>query len=470
MRKFRVLFCSIIMALTFLATCFCAVIKPKNVNFASAKIEDEYYTAQSIDLISRTPSSNISTGVIENVAPFDTDTKTKMEGSSITPSSDEYGQVKNKEFKINDYSPITGDVIYLWIYLIDALGFKLEISLTDKLSSTVKWEFNSMQVSDMKTGWKLIALSLADFEEEQDYNLITYSYIVFNYIVDGEENEYEYDAKTNERFSFYHIFATNQDGNIQVTGMVYNQGLSFYEFSKDFSFGGTVFVGDKIKIQSANEIFDYLYIGKYSLEDYSTSGKYYWVLSIENPDMVKTYVDFGDNILFLKTGYHNLNIKLYEVGISSNTIVLNKDISIFCDEAKLGNFSTGARYKMKDNESILLSLNISENLNLQEEYEITLTNNKAEIDTYYEENGVLYVCVSGVSGGEVTLDISAKGTTKFNDSVKTFTASATLEIESTEKKVDVFLVIIWITFACFCVGILIYLAISLVKARKNDVK
>ena len=125
---------------------------------------------------------------------------------------------------------------------------------------------------------------------------------------------------------------------------------------------------------------------------------------------------------------------------------------------------------MKDNENLLLTFRFSDNIQMTENYEITIDNNNAEIDTYYEENGILYIQVSGVSAGVSTLNISAKASSKLNEEARDFTSSAEIQILSTKEKVDVFMVIIWATFGCFCGVILIYMTISLVKARKNDVK
>lgn len=473
MKRRQSLFCAILMTLMVLASSFCLSKKSLSSEMAYANIESEYYNEYSIDLLSRNISGNISNGVIENIAPFNTDTKQKMEGYSITPTADSYGQVKNKEFKINDFEPIEGDSIYLWVYLFETFTFELKISITDKSASTLVWEFSTQQVYEMGTGWKLLALDfgdLADLEEDQNYLGNTYSHIIFNFLsLESEEGD-TYEVETHERFSFYHIFLSNGLNSFGKSGKVADLSGSFFKFKEDFPFGRDVFIGDKMKIQSANQIFDYLYIGKYDLSNYTSSKKYFWVLKIEDPYGVSTNISFGDTILFAKEGYYHLNIQLYETGALVNRLVLNKDISTYCDEAKLGRFDMGSSYVMKDSENILLTFRFSDNIQLKDNYEITIDNKNAEIDTYYVENGILYIQVSGVSAGVSTLNISAKASSKLNDEAHDFTSSAEIKILSTEEKVDVFMIIIWATFGCFCGGIIIYMTISLVKARKNDVK
>ena len=475
MKKIQSLFYALIITLALLMPCFCASQKTNTTEIAFANVEDSYYDNDAIDLISRNPSGNIMNGIVEDIAPFNTDTYQKMEGKSITPSSDDYGQINAKNFKITQYQPSEGDVVYLWVYLIDVFSFELKISLSDSLSNTVSWEFDSMDLYEFGTGWKLLALKLSDFDSEVSYTEHTYEYINFSYkseddgFSDGEKYE-DYAEKTTEKFSFYHVFVADVVDAEKSSGIVAELSNSYYKLSESFPFNGTVFVGDKIKIQKPAEIFEYLYIGKYDLSNYTTSGKYYWSLKIQSPSKVTTNVDFGDMILFNELGFYNLTIQLVEVGTFKNVVRLNKDISIFCDEAHFGTFNMGLNYKIKDNEKLLITFILTDNFVTAEDYEVSLDNKNAEIESYYEKDGVLYICVAGRSGGVCKLNISAKGSTRYNDSNMEMLSSATINIESTEKQTDIFLVILWIVFACFCLGIVIYLIISLVKARRNDVK
>ncbi len=471
MKKTISFICAIFIALALLMPCFCCAKTTSDNEIAFAGIEDDFYTAESIDLISKNPSGSITNGIIEDVAPFDTSTNKKMEGMSITPTSDDYGQIKSKSFKINQYNPSEDDVVYLWIYLIDTVSFHLNITLTDNMTKSLMWHFDSLELYEIGTGWKLLGLKLSDFNSDE-FVSNTYEYIMFNYEMEdtGDGNNEDVAIKASEKLSFFHIFVSNVSNPKIPSGKVAELSNSFYKLTEDLPFGETVFVGDKIKIQKPEEMFEYLYIGKYDLSNYTTSGKYYWTLIIESPSRTRTNIDFGDTILFTEQGFYQLTIQLIEVGTFSNQIRLNKDISIFCDEAHLGYFSMGTTYKIKDTESILIAFKLAQNFVQDEELKVSLNNKNAEIETYYEEDGFLYIFVSGKSGGNTTLEIFAKGSTLYNSEKLDLVSSAIIEIESTEKKMDVFLVILWITFACFCVVIIIYLIISLVKARKNDVK
>ena len=145
-------------------------------------------------------------------------------------------------------------------------------------------------------------------------------------------------------------------------------------------------------------------------------------------------------------------------------------INIHCDELFLGKFKMGSSFKIVDDEKLLLAFEVSSSLKDIGEYSISLSNNNAEIETYYEEEGILYVCVAGKADGKVNLEISAEAKSKLNDKVQTFSSTATINVDYTKDTVDIFMVIVWITFGAFCLAIIIYLSISVVKSRKNDVK
>lgn len=473
MKRKLSLFLFLMMFMASLLPCFlpCKQTKSLTQTTYSLSAEDEFYGESSQDLISINPQV-ITNGKVENIAPFDAIAKKKMEGSSITPTADDCGQFKNKEFGITAYTPTEDDVIYMWVYLINVLTFKFTVSLGGVNNSSIVWEFDSSQVFDMGSGWKIIALDLDSHSENLGgtFNTISFSYYSEMNDYTDEEEYQEYNEKTNERFSFYHVFVTKSEHEQKPHGVVFSLGKTFYEISDTFSIDKNVYIGDSVVINSATEVFKYLYIGKYDLSNFVSSGVYYWRLSIKSPGSVTTKFTFGDKILFSETGFYQLTIRLYETGVVSTDVILNETISIYCDELALGKFTMGSKYTFKDDGQVVITFKLASGIELTQDIDISLENKNAQVDSYYEEDGTIYIYVSGVSSGTCKMDISAKAKTKYNTKTQDFTASATLEIESTEKQVDVFMVILWSTFACFCIGFLIYLLISLVKSRKNDVK
>lgn len=467
-----------VFGLVFVMLPFFAVNKNSKTFTAEAATNGEaefFIEGNSFDLISNNPTGDIGNCTIENTAPFNPETKSVMSGSSITPASDEYGQILNSVgFRINNYQPSSTDVIYMWVYLIDAISFKLKIELNSGSATGLVWEFDSTEVYQMGTGWKILALCLSDFssdaiETDKIYNSIAISYYSEFEDYKNEEGYQKYNIVAKENFSIYHIFYTKNVNLSQNSGIVYSLGNSFYEFSDKFTLSNTVYIGDKLKINSADEIFKYLYIGKYNLSTYLTTGNYYWSLFVKPPESTKTQVEFGENINFIENGFYTISIELTRKGTLTNNTILSESFSIYCDELKLGHFLMGSNYKIKDDESVLLLFKLANNISIVDEISVSVNNDNAKV-SYYEENGTLYILVSGCCGGSSSVNVSAKAKSDYGTKTANFTASASIEIESTEEKTDAFVVILWITFGCFCVFFVVYLLISLVKARKNDVK
>ena len=132
----------------------------KNQTFASDSIEQKFYDSSTKELVVKNPSSLI--GASTDKTPFDKETKQRMEGVSITPTADEFGQVSYYSQTIAGgagYTPEVSDNILMWVYLIDAIAFKLEISLTNSSAeNALIWSFGAQQTYEMGSGWKLIAL------------------------------------------------------------------------------------------------------------------------------------------------------------------------------------------------------------------------------------------------------------------------------------------------------------------------
>lgn len=494
-KSLSLIFC-VLLSLTFLMPVFSV---RKNYTYAETtveeSIEDDYFIeGNSQDLISKNvANSSIGDCKIEtNVSPFDTKQKKKIGGNSITPTADDYGQFKNKSFQINSYTAAGDDVLFLWVYFFEMYEvinytYKLSISLTDNASSTITYEFAAQQVRDFVkdtgSGWKLLGIKISDFdsEDEEDFYGKTFSNLKLTFYSEASDvlqdpeatSEEKQNAeallvKTNEKFSFFHVFVTKNANFDKKSGKMIDLGWSNYKFSENFSIAQNVFIKDKIKINSMNNVFEYLYVGKYDLSNYISTGKYQWQLTLKSPSNGTQKYEFGKDITFNETGYYNLTFILLEV--KTSTKKFEETFTIFCDEANLGHFVYGSNYKFKDNDTVELAFKLTKGLTIEDDYEITIDNNNAEIESYYEKDGVLYVSVSGKSSGSATLQISAKGHTNYNSKTQTFSASADIVILSSEESVDIFMIILWITFACFCIGIIIYLSISLVKAKKNDVK
>lgn len=484
-KKLLTITMAFVTALAGLLPCFLSAgfsSKSQDMAFGSG-IESEYYTDSSIDLISANLSSGLSNAKIENgITPYNSETKARYEGNAVTPNAGEYGEFQNMSFGIEGgYNPKLNDAIFLWVYLLKVQSFSLRISIANGVDSdTLTWEIPSQKLRSAEEGWKFLQLNLKDHAyTNPDFVSKTYTSIVISYCsetvfdptVDLEGNDpYEnIETKTSERFSFYHVFASENVASKNSTGIILNLQKSYYEYSDDFNIAKTVYVGDSVLIKTAKDIFKVLYVGKYDLTNFATETRYYWNLIITYPDeSTKTLgMEKEQYINFNVEGFHRLTIQLQDQNGDS---ILNSENIIYCDELALGGFLMGSKYSMKDNEKMMISFVISDGLELLEDYTVSINNNYARVYSNYEEDGVIYVYVEGLSKGTSLLEIKAKAKSLNGTKQRDLVASATITIKQSKSDTDFFTVTMWILFGCFSVGILVYMAISVVKARKNDVK
>ena len=476
MKKFGVIFLAVVIVLASLLPNF--LLLPKNtyqkVVYAES-IEDEFYTETAVDLISINPSSVSSATIETEKAPFDEKTKTRMPGSIITPNADDYGQISGTSFATNAFSPTSEQSVFLWIYLIDALKFRLTISILDNASSTLTWSFNENRIEEMGPGWKLFELRLKDLQTEDDYSTKVYQFIRIKYVSYledfADDPDYQpYDIRTNERLSFYHVFLDKNAENSVNSGNIYNLDRVNYKYNDNFLADKTVFKGDKMQILSPSVIFEYLYIGKYDLSNLSVVGKYEWRILVSGPNSSDwSEIEFGDTISFSMLGFYRLSVQIYENSALSDRRIFNVEFDVYSQELSLGRFVTGTSYKIKNNENITIRFKLNSGIELQSELSVEMSNNNANVKSYYIEDDYLYVTIEPVSNGSSKLEISAEAKSQNNTKIVTCVSEATITIDKGQGN-DLFMIILWVSFACFCIGITIYLLISVVKARDVDVK
>ena len=476
MKKFGVIFLAVVIVLASLLPNFLLLSKNTHQKVVYAEsIEDEFYTDTAIDLISTSPSSVSNATLESGKAPFDEKTGARMPGSVITPNADDYGQISGVSFATNAFSPTNNQSIFLWIYLIDALKFRLSISISDNASSTLTWNFSENRIEDMGPGWKLFELRLKDLQTEDDYSSKNYQILRIKYVsyledFVGDPDYQPYDIRSNERLSFYHVFLDKNAENSINSGNIYNLERVYYKYSDGFFIDNSVFIGDKMQISAPSAIFEYLYIGKYDLSNYSVVGKYDWKVLVSAPGSSDwSEIEFGSKINFSKIGFYSLIIQLYEKTALSDRTIQEWEFNIYCEELGLGAFVTGSTYKIKDNENIMIRFRLSSGIELESDISVKLSNNNANIKSYYIEDDYLYVIVEPVKTGDSVLQISADARSKNNTKVVNCVSEASIKVDK-QSNDDLFMIILWVSFACFCIGITIYFVISVVKARDVDVK
>lgn len=469
-----IIFCMALLMPTFLVRKKTDRLSP----IALASVEDEFINDETIELIPTEATSSTIIGNAKwetNCSPFDVETKQRMKGNAITPNADDCGQIMFWQMSLeNSFSPTKDDSICIWFYFIDVVSFKLSIQISNGGSDNLLWEFDSQNVLAMGTGWKLLSLNIKDFDEEKYLNK-TYNSITIKYYSEAndmtEEEGYErYDVKTNDRLMIYHAFLSKNANKVQKSGILINLDKTFYKFSENFISSSSIYLGQNLKIISPNNIFEYLYVDKYDLTNYASSGKYYWIISVTNPEQIKTNVDFSDTIYFRLEGFYKITIQLYEKNTILNKLIMDVGINLYCEKYSPGSFLLGKNYSVTDENSVIISFKLNDLSLTADDFLISLSNNNAQISSYYIEDGVLYICVMGQSKGVSKLTISSNELTVNGVGKVDFSDEVVIDISSEKREVDLFMIILWTSFGAFCLGFVIYLLISLVKSRKNDVK
>ena len=445
-----------------------------NKAYATESIEREFYDESAYELISTNPSSSSSVTIESNKAPFDENTKQRMPGSIITPNADDYGQVFSSNLAVSTFSPTENQSIFMWVYLIGAVTFKLSVSIYDSSSSTLTWNFDSMRVYEMNSGWILLELKMSDIITEDDYSSKNYNVLIIKYYSEIEDQTEDpdyspYQIATTERFSIYHVVLADSIDNDKTSGKIYSVNKTCYKFNENFLPSNTVFSGDEISVDSPSAVFEYLYVGKYDLDTYSVAGKYLWNIAISGPSGGKRAVEFGEKIKFVSIGFYYIAIQLYEKMALEDQLIMNIGVNIYCEEVTLGNFAMGSKYIVNGTDVVVIEFRLSQEVIIEDEINVKMSNKKAEISSYYIDDGILYVKVLPKERGTSKLEISAEATNKHNSKTENYTSEATLEIRLPAKN-ELFIIILWVVFGGFCVAILIYFVFSVVSAQKKDVK
>ena len=435
------------------------------------------------DIIGINPN-RYDNATIEEISPFDINLKEMMPGSSITPTADKYGQITGSTFLVNSFSLTEDESIYLWVYLFEIETFELTFKIGDGAGSAFMWYFDSSIVQSFGqiagSGWKLLELKTTDAEIAQgtsDIYSLTFSTFSVSYETSIEENIEDYFATTDDRLSIYHVYKASSNSKSSYSGKIDEVSKAYCEFNDDFLANIQVYRDDEIIFTNPESMFNHLVVGKYYYSDLKNTADYTWEINISNPNGGTVKLDFGDSFCFTQQGYHTINIKLYEKNTLLNQpignmkrMILNMSKDVFCEELSLGKFVVSSNYEINNNETVLIEFKIASGINISGDFNISLSNNKAEIVSQYEEDGILRIKVKGLKAGSTKMTIKANASSDHNDSEQEYSSEIKIYILSTTEVEDISMPILWVVFGLFCAYFIGFLINSLVKARKNDVK
>ena len=449
----------------------------KKEKTASAVLSPLYFDENTItnkqDIISATEYKYFA-GVTysQTEAPFDTNTGKQLEGYVYTPAVDENYQL-NTSFSVNAFNIDFSQSFFMWIYIPDENVFDLTIALSGVSGNIVGWTIDfddladllNQTKADVSYGWKLFEFSMTDanlFVSEDEVSTSNVTSIKIKY-----ENAGLSVKNSTNKLSIYHAFV----GDFVSTGttVLKTQKLTNFKIKNDF-LNKDVFVGDTFSVDSEQEIFETLIVGKYNLK-IITNPNFFWEIKIHQ-DALASEIDysFGDAIDINFKGWLNIDITLNERLDESSQIVLKKKIQFFVDDFVLGTFQSN-NLKIDKNEEKLFVFYFSKSFDYEKGFVATSSDkNIATVTNYYVKDGVGYVAVKGNKGGSVKLSVQADGTRSYGTfSTEKYSTEKTLEVESDDKN-SISVIIMWVIFGIYCTSLLIYVIISFVNARRFGVK
>lgn len=452
-----------------------------NKTATAASVEDSIGTKT--DIIGVNPST-YSGATIEHVTPFDEKTEQMMEGYSITPNADKYGQISGISLSVNEFQPAITKSIYMWLYLIDSDAFGLNFSVSDSVGNACSWSFSDGEVRAFDFGWTLIELKFDDCEPSAlNTNVYehTYNSLYISYKVDDSINVEDYVSETNDRLSIYHVYLARKYQYNLYSGKVDANEKAYGKFSSDFIGQNKVFRKDEIVLTNYKTVFEYLIVGKIDLLKLQSQSQilsnFLWEIEVFEPDGSSIKLDYGDTFMFSNQGHYTINFKLYiktkllnkPIDISTE-LIMNESKNVFCDEMALGSFVAGPNYSMYENDILQVKFKLTEGIDISGELKIEVSNNNVVIESQYEEDGVYYIKLKGVTKGSTNLTISANAKGAYGTVVKSYTSETKIDVEEIDESDKQSLTLLWIAFGGFCAFFAGFLINSLVKARKNDVK
>lgn len=369
-------------------------------------------------------------------------------------------------------------MLCIWVYIPSVLVQDLSITISNE-SSQIIWKFDGVEISEHQTGnlslidlieefngslsqgWKLLSLSKNDSTSKTGTELNYFSSLKIDYgmSVLGEDND-------DEEFSICYPFIADKIS--EKSSIIDSQSYIIYA-EKDIFIkeNTTMYIGEKLTINSIKNVFVYVVIGKQNILD-NQSG-YVWNATLTLPSGTRQSLTFDKKIdITLETnGYYLLDITLTNIEQDYLPIVsrsvnikvekfvfgfFNKsDFNIAVGKTSVIDFYLSKDFEFEDNQ---IKIKASDDNILKLEYE--LIDNKIRI----------YVGAQNLGSSTLTLSISGKQ----KNLTETKEYSETININVLNEKSESNNTILFVVFGVMITGIVVYIIISFVKSRRFGVK
>jgi hypothetical protein len=269
-----------------------------------------------------------------------------------------------------------------------------------------------------------------------------------------------------EGISFYHVFMADCYGD--YSGICHYQNFTNFKVKDEFAQKlENIYLGDDFKINGIYDVFEYVIVGKYDLKNYSNLKDYNWSIVMKDADSDKIAVKFGEVYTFQKSGWYSVNIKLNRILNGEEDNVLNVPYSLYCDEFSMGSFPNKS-YFFDEKTTNVIVFHLVDNFVPEGDFVVTVSDKKvAEVTNYEIKNGSCYVNVYAKTSGIIKLNISAYGARE-GFSSEEYSCQTTIYVNNVSGEFSITLM--WVVFGCFCAFLMLFMIISLVKARRFGVK
>lgn len=477
MKKIFGMILAVIVSITSVMLAF-SWLKFDNKTASAAGILEEGFSEEKlknkVDIIDpNTYYPQFSSQLKENQSPFDKIQEKMMPGYAIVPAENENKEV-NSIYYINNITFNLDESVFMWIFIPSELTYNLKVTFETSSGGFISWEYTDgvlMQIlrayssEDIYFGWRLFEFCVEDAEMSGDVKnaLSTSKFTEFNISYTTELGDLL--IKNNNKFSFYHVYKANSFS--ESSTIVLSQSYANYKM-KEGVFNKIYFIDEEIYFTSVSDIFEYFYIGQINLLQYPNSN-YTWKLTVTDSDGVAHDKNFGDKFVFEKNGGHRLDMILNEYRKNGSTAVALIPISFNIQIFTIGAF-TNVDYKVDKGETKLITFKFSSQFTaIEDTIKVTVSDkNKASV-TYYVENGICYIKLTGIKKGDIMISVESDGEKKGSFETKTYFVQTAVEItdENAKSSDEVFLLVIT---GISGVGFAIFVVISLVKSRYVSVK
>ena len=465
MKKIFLWILALICCITSIMPVFCA--KNSKDNQASAVEFDESELTEVVDILDINGTGYASGLLSSTGTPFDYKKQEAMPGKILTPNQDEYNQ-------FDFYQNLSGvqikntDSIYAWVYIPNSHLKDLSVTLYSIGGASIGWTINrfdlySTLVTSLSNisveGWKLFEFSAQDYSTMS--NITSLNSMVFTQIKVSYKSSDVQTEKTNQTLSLYHIFIG--EAFSEQTRVIKSLSYYNYKFNDDFlDIVSNKYLYDSIKINSRSEIFTCLYAGKTDLLSQASLAQTLHIY-IRNDNGTDYHYKLGETYVFEEEGFYTITFKISSQSEASNAI----SKSFYIEKFSIGYLKSN--YRIEKGNKFTVPFEITPNFIVSEDISIVLEDKKVVNASYYIENNVCYLIIEGVKQGNSTLTLTMTGKREGYDKIDTYTYSTMVTI--TDSGNSLFsMIILWSVFGLICAGLVIFLIISFVKARKFGVK